>query len=204
MFHLYWFLSALFILSLAAGAGVAAGQGRYGILVDARGRFSLNRLQLVAWTLVILSAYIAVCCFGIYEKGIGRVLDIPLIPPHLLGLLGISVASAVVAGAVKASKDADPNAVIPKSVAPQNAAAGGRLRRFWQVFLEEEGASADKVVSVTKFQNFLFTCVLLVLFLVLTLQLKGSKLPEFDSNNILWLLGISHAGYVTGKIPAKT
>jgi hypothetical protein len=74
-------------------------------------------------------------------------------------------------------------------------------RRLMQIVLEEEGSDAG-LVSVTKFQNTVFTFVLWVLYVVLLISSNPKALPEFPAE-ALWLIGISHAGYVTWKIPDK-
>jgi xanthosine utilization system XapX-like protein len=69
-------------------------------MIDSRGRFSLTHLQLVLWPLVVLSL-VAGVFFGRLWAGV----DDPLgfdIPSELLGVLGISVGSAVTAQCVKA------------------------------------------------------------------------------------------------------
>ncbi len=67
-----------------------------------------------------------------------------------------------------------------------------------QLFLEEEGREADQVVSITKFQNFVFTLVVAFAYVVLTI--KAQDYPVLPQQ-VLWLIGISHAGYVAGKVP---
>jgi hypothetical protein len=71
---------------------------------------------------------------------------------------------------------------------------------FSQIWLEEEGDGADQVISITKYQNFIFTLVVIAFYIVAAWRLGG--LPELPES-IVWLIGISHAGYVGGKIPDK-
>lgn len=184
-----WALALAVLVFIGASAGRKAKGHYLGILIDNRNRFSLNRFQLVAWTMVILSTYIVVF-YASFRAGTPV---IPKIEPELLGLLGISVTTGVVAGAVKSGKD--------------QAGKVGLFsiddRSFWQIIWEEEGASKDKVVNVTKFQNFIFTVVLIIFYIVLFSDKLGApELPEFKGN-ALWLIGISHGAYVTGKIPDK-
>ena len=75
---------------------------------------------------------------------------------------------------------------------------------FAQVFQTEEGDQADQTVDITKFQNFIFTFLIGVGFVVLVWkQTTLQGLPPL-SKEILWLLGISHAGYIGGKLPTKS
>lgn len=76
-----------------------------------------------------------------------------------------------------------------------------RVARFSQVLLEEEGDNADLVVSPTKFQNLILTVVAGVALIVMIASQKTLDLTL--SEQFLWLLGISHASYVGGKIPNK-
>jgi hypothetical protein len=82
--------------------------------------------------------------------------------------------------------------------------------RFAQIFSVEEGPLADQVIDVTKFQNFVITLLLLVAYVALsisTLRHTGAvgqitSLPTFPAA-FLTLLGISHAGYIGGKLPSS-
>ena len=68
------------------------------------------------------------------------------------------------------------------------------------MFLEEEGQGMDKVVSVTKFQGFILTIALGIWFVVsVVAQGTFPKMTE----DVLYLLGISHAAYVGGKVPKR-
>jgi len=215
-FRLTWALCAAALLALAAWAGSRAkfksipSGTLCGILIDERERYSLNRLQLVVWTMLILSTFLGML---FYALAAGLPIDDALkITTELLGLLGISASTAVVAGAVKDGKNVRrPWAIIggtgwKERVEPHrpNWATDPlptSTPRFVQVFLEEEGTGGGtEVVSITKFQNFIFTIALAVIYVVLTCKAMGY--PAFDEQ-VLWLVGISHAGYIGGKIPDK-
>jgi hypothetical protein len=101
--------------------------------------------------------------------------------------MGISAGSAVLATGVKGIKNLG-------KVSPTTSS------NFSQIWLEEEGGNADKVVNITKFQNFIFTPVILGVYVTMTWQ-NGTLPPLPD--NVVWLIGISHVGYVGGKIPDK-
>jgi hypothetical protein len=131
---LAWIISAALLLALAAwpGGRYVRTAGVFGILIDSRGRFSLTHLQLILWTLVVLPL-VAGVFFGRLWAGV----DDPLgfnIPPELLGVLGISVGSAVTASAVKASKDLR----VPDRVKASIAGSANDSPRFGQVLLIEE------------------------------------------------------------------
>ena len=196
-FHLWWFFSFAALLLLAFCVGKACGRGILGILIDGRGRYSLTHFQIVLWTIMILSSVLGV----LISQGF-KLPEAFNIPPELLGLMGISAGSAVLATGVKASKDGPgpPNVAREGTFTLSNGTTITINPRFAQIWLEEEGDLADQVVSVTKYQNFIFTLVIVGFYVTMAWQ-SGTlpKLPE----SIVWLIGISHAGYVGAKIPDK-
>jgi hypothetical protein len=197
-------VSAVLLVLLAAllGARVIPKPGPLGILVDNRGRYSLNKLQLVAWTIVILSLVSGVF-FGRWIDGVADPLKFT-IPDDVLGLLGISVGSGVTAGVVKATKNSTASARLA------TRANTGSPPFVGQIFMLEEGEYADQVIDVTKFQNFAFTIVLLVAYVVTAIHTivedktaaNVTALPGL-AGTFLVLLGISYAGYVGGKLPPQ-
>lgn len=197
MFQICWLASFLVLLAVAIWIGRLTGRGNLGILIDGRERYSLTHFQVVLWTIVILSSTLGV----LISRGFDST-DFVL-SPQLLGLIGISAGSAVLATGVKGAKDA------PGSTARvarlgiftlRDGATTTITPRLAQIWLEEEGDQADKVVSITKYQNFIFTLVILCFYI--TVALKEGGLPTLP-DNVVWLIGISHAGYVGGKVPDK-
>jgi hypothetical protein len=201
-----WGISAVVLVALAVVlGGLARPVGiPLGILVDTRGRFSLTHLQIVLWTLVVLSLISGVF-WGRLVDGVPKPLDFS-IPDQVLGLMGIAVGSAIATTAIKSNKDTTAGSRIAAS------SVLGTVDRphVGQIFLEEEGEYADRVVDISKFQNFVFTIVLVVAYVALAIgaihDAKTAKsltaLPSF-SGTFLTLLGISHAGYVIGKVPPR-
>lgn len=199
-----WGGSAILFLILAwvLGKWVLPSKRWYGVLIDSRGRCSLTHFQLLAWTVAILSLIFGVF-FGRLTHGAADPLDFK-IPGQVLGLLGISVGSAATATAVKATKDV----TAPQRIAASGVAASGVQDppRLGQIFLLEEGQYADQAIDIGKYQNFIFTIVLVIAYGVLSVHVivkQGgsiSALPSF-SGTFLILVGISQAGYVANKLP---
>jgi hypothetical protein len=195
-----WLVSAAVLALLAVVLSIVMRPPRVplGILIDNRGRYSLTHFQLVLWTILILSLVSGVF-WGRLIEGVSDPLSFK-IPGEVLGLLGISVGSAVLASTVKASR----NAGNPQSVA---ASSNHDRPRFAQMFMVEEGEEADKVVDVTKYQNFIITLILIAAYTALAIHAvkdAGSaaafaSLPKF-SETFLILVGISQAAYVGGKV----
>lgn len=196
-YHVWWIVSLLVLLSIAAWLGSTVGRGRLGILIDTRERYSLTHFQVVLWTVVILSSVLGVFISHGFDPATVH------LSSQLLGLIGISAGSGVLASAVKATKDAPGStARVARAgnLALRNGAAIAIAPRLAQMWLEEEGDQADKVVSITKYQNFVFTLVVLGVYIAMAW--KQAEIPTLP-DNIVWLIGISHAGYVGGKVPNK-
>lgn len=193
-----WAGAALLIIAFAVVTSVLGHSSN--ILIDDRGRYSLTRFQIVLWTIVVLSLICGVAggrLFANEPDVLGFV-----IPNEVLGLLGISVGSTVLATAMKIGKSsthADRIAANPH----------GAKASFWEMLMTEEGAAANKAIDITKFQNFIFTIVLVLAYVTLAISeicaqhspAGITSLPTF-SPTFLMLLGISHAGYLGGKIPS--
>lgn len=203
-----WAVSAAVLLLLAAllGARAKLKPGPFGILIDGRGRYSLNKLQLVVWSIVVISLISGVF-FGRWIDGV----DDPLgftIPDRVLGLLGIAVGGAATVAVVKANK----SAISAKSDKPSVATSSLTKKApfFAQVFMLEEGEFADEVVDATKFQSFGITVVLVVAYIALAIhEIVKAKtagavgdLPDLNGT-FLVLLGISYAGYAGGKFATQ-
>ncbi|MCR3749191.1 hypothetical protein [Lentzea californiensis] len=194
-----WIVSALVIVLLAVV--VPSRLGAQNVLRDGRGRYSLSRVQVTVWTVVLLSL-ISGMAFGRFAAGQVDVAGFQ-IPDQVLWLLGISVGSGVVAGAIKVTKSASH----PDTVAAYPLGAGSG--RFWEMLTAEEGASAGKSIDLAKFQNFVITVLLVLIYVAQAVSAFRvvdnpagiAGLPEF-SEAFLVLLAVSHAGYLLGKVPS--
>jgi len=126
------------------------------------------------------------------------------VPNEVLGVLGLSLGSAVAATVVKSYKNVNQ----PESVSASDA---HDLPRLSQIVTLEEGPYADKLIDVAKFQQFSVTLILAASYIASAATqftnagspLKVNGIPSF-SPTFLALLGISHAGYVAGKIPSPS
>jgi hypothetical protein len=196
-----WALTAAGALVVTVAAGLATRHRVWGVLVDGRGRLSLSRLQLMSWTIVILSLAGGVTIGRLAERGVDP-LDFS-IPGNLLGLLGISVSSAVVAGGVKSYKARTRPAQVGRTPAGQE-----RLRQLVSV---EEGPDTDLLVDTGKMQNLLITVLVVGAYVAAAIhQFSGrgpsapagpagiTGLPDLNPA-FLGLLGISHVGYLGAK-----
>ena len=195
-----WAVAAAVLLVAMATAGKISDGSYLGILRDSRGRYSLNRLQILMWTAVLFSLIIGLFVGRLLGHATGGPLGFS-IPDSVLGLLGISVGSAVTARATKAGK----NRRRPTEVAASDPEDPPRLG---QLILVEEGKLADQVVDVTKFQNLWITLILVAAYVAVAVtQIRQAasvseltSLPDI-AGTFVTLLALSHAGYLAGKLP---
>ena len=214
----------LVIMVLLGACCVVIGLGTTGLwrglLIDSRNRMSLSRLQLLLWTVLVLSAFLAVAMFNIREDPMGDPLNIE-VPAQVWGLLGISTTSFVTAATIKSQKK---NLEVTRKAKDQTTEAlekvGDNSNKLADpqgalvAFEQPENASVsdlfkgDEVISAAYFdlgkvQVFLFTLIVVFAYAaevgaMLYSTRVISALPEL-STGIVALLGISHAGYLSAK-----
>ncbi len=201
----------LLIIGLGILAMVLIGYykkgGSFWLFVDERGKYSLSRLQLFSWTIVVTAGFFAM---AIQQ----RKLDIQ-IPENLLILMGFSLAAAVGAQAIKSYK-------ICKMVKNEKGELKSVLkdlsreerekepRHFTDVFSVDETDYND-MLDLGKFQMFCWTVVALGLYFFMiwnaleTGQYCGNEnnvcsLPDISST-VVALMGLSQGAYLANKIP---
>ncbi len=209
-----WIGTAIVLILFAGWLGVGLTKaGGLGILIDTRGRYSLSQFQLVVWTIVVLSLVGGVFMGRLMGGAAATALTFT-IPTNLLLVMGISLGSAVGAAATKSYKDISASERVAASIPAKQALAIPGTKAptpfFGQMFLVEEGAMADQVIDITKFQNFWFTLIVVVAYIAMVAAYfagladpsKITQLPDFSSQMVV-LLAISHGGYFVGKIPDR-
>jgi hypothetical protein len=157
----------------------------------------------VLWTFVIIPVLIAAV--------IGRATADPssawdlTIPGEVWGLLGISIGSTVVATSIKSQKNGPQGNPLGAGERVLTR-ADAKNARFSDMLAFDEGTGALSRLDVTKFQNFVFTVAFAVTYLWNCLWLFGKAVTPVDIHGLpalngaaLGILGISHAGYLTGK-----
>jgi hypothetical protein len=218
-------------LSLFIGLGLGVAEDVLGVLQDGRNTYSLSRLQMALWTLLILSALIAitVCrAWGLFSGStLATAFDV-YVPPALYAAMGISYFSGAAAPAILSLKSQSP------STAGQVAFASERMGQTIRVTgrvihrpLSADPILADIVqgddiatagtVDLSKVQQLLITMLLLVMYLAVLVGLfvngpapAGDEvpknlmsLPDFPLT-FLTLMAISHGGYLAFKaVPAS-
>jgi hypothetical protein len=136
--------------------------------------FSLGRSQMACWFFLILLSYV----FLWLVTG-----DRDTIPPSLLGLMGISSATALVAAAI-----------------PSLHRDQGKSTRVSRGFWRDLVLGDDGVVALDRLQIVVWTIVLSGVFV--TSVLWDLIMPEFNTT-LLALMGISSGTYLGFKLPPK-
>lgn len=191
---LAWIAIAALMTAFAAIAGHGVTGLWRGVLVDDRHRVSLSRLQMLLWTVLVLSAYLAAAL-----ANIGRDSAAPLevsIPSELWLAMGISTASLVAAPAALSYKERKQGGKVVHLRSESDS-------KLSDLFHGEEEADSDHV-DLGKVQMFLFTVVLILAYgLTLGDMFEDrtstlASLPPVDEA-LVSLLAISHAGYLAKK-----
>jgi hypothetical protein len=220
VFRLWRWLSVMRLLSLFA---IIAGHGVtglwLGLLIDSRNKLSLSRLQMLMWTVVILSSFLAAVLINI-EKQYPEPMSIS-VPPELWLLMGISTTSLVSSPLIlnlKKSQSASEEKkawafeqLARQAVDITKIAIHGQIvvnqtpqaAQWSDLFRGSETGNAGQL-DIGKLQMFFFTLVLVLAYgsglaaLFNDNAERIAALPAIDSG-MLTLLGISHAGYLVSK-----
>lgn len=253
-------LNFVFISLIMAAFLVILGLARQGlkrgVLINDVNLISLARFQIVIWTVIILSAFIAIsiervhtywdiCRYfpsvvidptlasnttyacnctiiktGLFVKRVANPLAIT-VDWSLWALMGISTASLVGSSLIssgKAEKDPDPSQVQKtaqkfgqdvKDV--KDNSRGTRYgnpdpkhSRLMDMF-EGDEIGNTAYIDMAKVQMFSFTVIAALAYYLMSLELTlGTPPADIDKlplipQGLLWILGISHAGYLGSK-----
>ena len=210
------------ILVLMAAFALVNGHGitgsPWGILIDSRNKMSLSRLQMLAWTLVVLSTLVTAILTNV-ARGAAAPMDIA-VPQELWVLLGITTAAAVGAPAVLNSRrqkkpdgtelQKTERALQQQGHAPVDTSddsvvlrnADVRDARFSELLKGDESGNAS-TVDLGKLQMFFFTFVLVAGYgsAVYSMFLQDAHVTALPSvqEGMNVLLGISQTGYLAMK-----
>jgi hypothetical protein len=208
----------LTLLAVLIGHGIT-GQWR-GVLIDQENRITLSRVQLLFWTIVILSAILAA---GVRNLSLGAKNPISIkIPTEVWALMGISTASLASASLVSATKKGQPataeeleraRAAAPEAAEPLNS---GRLFRkptpneaSWSDLFRGDEIGNFEYLDLGKIQLFYVTLIvgLCYGFALDTMFTQAGPITAFPSidGGLVTMLGISHAGFLANKaVPHRT
>jgi hypothetical protein len=215
-----WVIILVIMLFFICIIGWKVNNRLSGVLIDERNKFSLSRLQILSWTVIVLSAFATACLYNMVH-GNPNPLSIA-IPEELWLLMGISttalVGSPLILNSKKTGKpdkkERDRNKGILKKKDPQEA-ENLTNKNTLMIKKDPKDASISDMfrgdetgnfaqVDISKIQLFYITMLLLLAYLMALGGLLASdpgsftEFPQVDSSMVA-LLGISNAGYLTYK-----
>lgn len=212
----------LVILTLLTTFTIVAGHGVtgmwHGLLIDGRNKMSLSRLQMLLWTLLVLSGFLAAALYNIaiWQPDPAAI----TVPPDLWLLMGISLTSLVGSPLIVNAKKARPadEEEAHRTLETLKRQVKSKVRVVGQVVMNEQpedahwsdmfrGGEAGNAthLDLGKVQMFCFTLILVLAYgAALAAMFAGAEgkimeLPGLGSG-IVFLLGLSHAGYLANKI----
>jgi hypothetical protein len=221
-----WAAMAALLIAFLCVVGNGVNGFKRAVLVDSRNRISLAKLQMAAWTVLLLSAY-AAATFANIGTGQPNPLDVS-IPRELWLAMGISTTSLIGSPLILNGKKADAQTqrrqkeyarqialLAEQGVAEESLERMGSLvgykhprqSRWSDLFQGEETGNAG-LIDLAKVQMFFFTLILILAYSLgigdTLASARGdvASLPHLDQSMIA-LLGISHAGYLGKKALPK-
>lgn len=211
-----WSLTAILVASAALTLviGKLIFGSWWGVLTTPQYTISLSRTQTVLWTIIICGSFMTVA-FERLSAGADALAF--TIPDTLLGLIGISLTSAVATSAVLSGKSVKQATQAQVDLAAKKndttVEACGTLFGYknkteaclMDMFEGDELGDAH-IIDLGKVQMFFFTVVGAVVYLGEMYSQLGAvptSLPNLPAN-LVYLMGMSHAGYICNKLPNRT
>lgn len=210
----YWILTAGLMIIFLGIIGKAINERWSGILINELNVMSLSRLQIVIWTVIILSAYLTATTARIYSghpDPLGIVVDW-----QIWALLGISSTSLVATPIIldnKKKKTTTTDAITTYAYSEENM-VGIAFRnsndtdaKFTDMF-EGDEVGNEKYVDMSKVQMFFFTIISALSYIILLFkEFLGNiildSLPTLPEG-LIAILTISHGAYLSYKIVNHT
>lgn len=201
--HALWLPVAGFIATLAAtlclfiAFGLAITNSGLGILRGSGNTYSLSRLQMAAWTWLILSALIAVAVARLWHQAdkASDALNI-YIPSNLFIVMGISFFTGAAAPALLSLKTASPTTpgqlqTARQRMDEQNVVSNGQLivRNLQEAphfgdLVEGDDVATAGTVDISKVQQLLITILLLGVYFAMLWNLFVSSTDKGQ----LWMI----------------
>ena len=212
-------LIVMFVMfSMIVGHGVTGSWK--GAFIDNRNVISLSRFQMLAWTVLVLSAFMAAALWNILHAATPTPLDITL-PETLWLLMGISTTSLVASPLIlNGKKNKQPDVDEKQKTLDLLSKQGNILadnqgqvmintsieQASWvDMFTGEETGNAAHL-DLTRVQMFFFTIVSLLCYGVAIGHLlaatgNAQAITDFPglSEGLIALISISHVGYLVAK-----
>lgn len=214
-----WIISLAFMTLFVMAAGYNVRGNYNGAFTDDVGRISLSRFQMLAWTLLIVSAYQVAVILNI-KVGATDPLAVK-IPEELWFVMGISSTSLIGAPLIVRRNRSPANNAPGTNPNPQpdlNNVAPVNREASWSDLFTATQPGQESVVDISRVQLFFFTVVAILAYgysiantfwIMSHSEDPAASISTFPivSSGLVALLGISHTAYLGGKYvdpPAAT
>lgn len=213
--------------ALLAVAEAATGRPS-AIVISQRNVYSLSKLQMVVWTTVVLAGLLAAAqlgALGYFGGTPSQALEL-VIPPPVLAAMGIAGITTVTVPAILSAKtrqepgNGEKAAALQrvagtKAISPDRVTAAGKVicrtcsgAATWLDFVTGNETANGGTVDLSKVQQLLITGVLaggyaLCLLCVFAAATPWDRHLSVLSPDMVWLLAVSHAGYLVYKVAPK-
>jgi hypothetical protein len=201
-----------------------------GIAMSSWNDYSLSRLQMALWTIVVLSGLLTAAKLNLLGYYVTTTSDAALaitIPPQLLAAMGIAAFSTAAAPAIlafKASQGASPQeqagaqarvadttGAASASVTTSGKAVGNATRdsAHWTDIVTGDEVANAGTVDLSKVQQLLITLLLIGIYIFMLLHMFDTvtaaitTLPPLDQH-FIELMAVSHASYLAYKATPKS
>ncbi|GGY20025.1 hypothetical protein [Paludibacterium paludis] len=212
-----WLVNLLASLLLFAALGMWIGGRPDSVLIDNRNVISLSRLQMAAWSALILSALLTAAGLNM-RIAPDAALNIAL-PEELLWLMGISASSLAGSALIlntKRSAAADPD-LVRQTLGRTSSSDGADLTRqgvlvanaspreaHWSDLFTGEEVGNFSQLDLSRVQMFYISFLTVVVYGVMLGSLFASRHGFIDhfpaiSGQLVGLIAISHGGYLAVK-----
>ena len=174
-------------LLLGKGTWTASGGKRHNVLsmllLDAgTNSYSLSKFQFYLWTAAVVAGYIYLTITRIWVRGD---FVFPDLPDNLPGIIMITVSTTALSIGITSSKGA-------KGAGEQQPGLSDLI-------------ATGGIIASERLQFFVWTLVGVATFVALTLSVEPGKIEQLPAipEKFLYLMGISSAGYLGGKLARK-
>jgi kumamolisin len=208
-----WFIELAIVAGWFVALGITFKGYWFGVLVDARNKIALSRVQIVLWTILFTATFFVVYIWNVaHATDLKAALNLT-VPDAVWVLMGISGISAVGTPLILSGKpspspgDAPP----PAPADPSKTLDGIVVKRLpgarpgWSdIILGDEAGNAD-AIDISKLQQLVLSLVAVVAYAyaigkTITAATNGtiSALPGMEGGFLL-LIAASHATYLGYK-----
>ena len=185
MLKTHYYLLCIGIIIIMFGAGFLRQSPRLlAVLIGEDGRFSLARLQMSCWSIILFASVTLYACLNagiisLFPSQIGRLDVFPIIPLELILLMGISISTPALAFFIKHVQSSGTKTLGIQPVKYDNPSR--KRKPEWSDFFTIQAGDNEGELDFSALQNFFITLLLASYYLMIV----TSVLNGFDFNAVI-------------------